>query len=513
MAQCIILTGGVANLTSGYPLIQRSLGPYRLSSALEDAGYSTFVLDYIIHFSIEEIKQVLDRHLDNDTLWVGFSSTFFFRRIQDDLVSTPLEQMYYTDYEVIHELIDYIKSNSKAKIVYGGARTPFHLADKYIDYYVLGYADVSAVALTNYLKTNDSSYLTHCEDLDVGGGIAKLIDSAKYAEPKMSELTTRWWSKHYNVLPGEGLPIELARGCIFKCKFCSYPLLGKKKGTYLRSPSEVRDELIQMWEAHGTTDYYITDDTFNDDNDKIEELHRVFTSLPFKPRFVSYLRIDLINKYPHQADLLTEMGLIGTYFGLETMNPKSAVAIGKGLATNKVKDRLYWLSDKWKGKTNIGAGFILGLPYDTEAYFKELLAWCKEADNPLTFIDFYPLYLFRRRQEDREKLGPYTSEFSLNPDVYGYEFPGENNVNYWHLKDQNLTFEQVTWLAMSYRGQMQNRNKFSEFQMITCLNTGISLEDLLNLPEREIFKKYNTRQLNAAKINQYKQLVNPTRHN
>jgi radical SAM superfamily enzyme YgiQ (UPF0313 family) len=127
--------------------------------------------------------------------------------------------MYYTDYEVIHELIDYIKSNSKAKIVYGGARTPFHLADKYIDYYVLGYADVSAVALTNYLKTNDSSYLTHCEDLDVGGGIAKLIDSAKYSEPKMSELTTRWWSKHYNVLPGEGLPIELARGCIFKCKF------------------------------------------------------------------------------------------------------------------------------------------------------------------------------------------------------------------------------------------------------------------------------------------------------
>lgn len=513
MAQCIILTGGVANLTSGYPLIQRSLGPYRLSSALEDAGYSAFVFDYIIHFSMEEIKQVLDRHLDKDTLWVGFSSTFFFRRIQDDLVSTPLEQMYYTNYEVIHELIDYIRSKSKAKIVYGGARTPFHLADIYIDYYVLGYADVSAVALTNYLKTNDSSYLTHCEDLAIGNRTVKLIDSAKYVEPKMTELTTRWWSKHYNVLPGEGLPIELARGCIFKCKFCSYPLLGKKKGTYLRSPSEVRDELIQMWEAHGTTDYYITDDTFNDDNDKIEELHKVFTSLPFKPRFVSYLRIDLLNKYPDQADLLSEMGLIGTYFGLETMNPKSAVAIGKGLATNKVKDRLYWLSDKWKGKTNIGAGFILGLPYDTEAYFKELLAWCKEADNPLTFIDFYPLYLFRRRQEDREKLGPYTSEFSLNPDVYGYEFPGEDNVNYWHLKDQNLTFEQVTWLAMSYRGQMQNRNKFSEFQMITCLNTGISLEDLLNLPEREIFKKYNTRQMNADKINQYKQLVNPTRHN
>jgi radical SAM superfamily enzyme YgiQ (UPF0313 family) len=24
------------------------------------------------------------------------------------------------------------------------------------------------------------------------------------------------------------LPIEIARGCIFKCKFCSYPLNGKQ---------------------------------------------------------------------------------------------------------------------------------------------------------------------------------------------------------------------------------------------------------------------------------------------
>jgi len=507
MANCIILTGGIANVSSGYPLVQRSLGPYRLSTALEDAGYSVFVFDYIIHFSIEEIKQVLSQHLDDETLWVGFSSTFFYRHIQDDLVSTPLEQMYYTHYEDVHEVIDYIKSNSKAKVIYGGARAPFHLADDLIDYYVLGYADVSAVALTNYLKTNDSSYLAHCETLTVGERNSKLIDSAKYPEPQMKDLTTRWWSKHYNILPGEGLPIELARGCIFRCKFCSYPLLGKKKGTYLRSPSEVRDELVQIWEAHGTTDFYITDDTFNDDNDKIEELHKVFTSLPFKPRFTSYLRIDLLNKYPHQADLLSEMGLIGTYFGLETMNQKSATAIGKGLAPNKVKDRLYWLADKWKGKTNMAAGFILGLPYDTEEYFKELLAWCKEPDNPLTFIDFYPLYLFHRRAEDRDKLGPYTSEFSLNPEIYGYQFPGEDNANYWQLPEQGLSFEKVSWLAMSYRGQMQQRNKFSEFQMITCLNTGISLEDLLNLTESDIFKKYHIRKMNDSKINQYKQLV------
>ena len=148
MTQCIILTGGVSN-SSGYPAIQRSLGPYRLASALEDAGYSTFVFDYIIHFSTEEICSVLSQHLGQDTLWVGFSSTFFSRQsIADDLASTELEQMYYTDLESIATVIDYIKSHSRAKLIYGGARAPFQLADDRIDYYVFGYAAVSYTHLT-----------------------------------------------------------------------------------------------------------------------------------------------------------------------------------------------------------------------------------------------------------------------------------------------------------------------------------------------------------------------------
>ena len=509
MTQCIILTGGVSN-SSGYPAIQRSLGPYRLASALEDAGYSTFVFDYIIHFSTEEICSVLSQHLGQDTLWVGFSSTFFSRQsIADDLASTELEQMYYTDLESIATVIDYIKSHSRAKLIYGGARAPFQLADDRIDYYVFGYADTSTVALTDFIRTGDSSRLPKIDTIRVtDNGYVNVVDSAHYPEPRMDQLSTRWWNKSFNVIPGEGLPIELARGCIFKCKFCNYLLLGKKKGTYLRDPEEIRDELIRTWEAHGTTGYYITDDTFNDDNDKIEALHRVFTSLPFKPKFVSYLRLDLINKFPHQADLLTEMGLVGTYFGIETLQADSGRSIGKGLAPNKVKDRLYWLRDKWQGQANMAAGFILGLPYDTEAYFKELINWCNEADNPLQMKDFYPLYMFKRDGDEKEKLRAYTSEFSLNPEIYGYDFPRQGDRNYWELPTQGLTYDSCAWTAMNYKGQMRHKNKFAEFQMISAMNTGISLDDLLNLTQMQIFRKYNIEQMNQIKIQQYKNLLN-----
>ena len=62
------------------------------------------------------------------------------------------------------------------------------------------------------------------------------------------------------------LPLEVARGCIFKCNFCSFPLNGKGKGEAIRDFSYIRDELIENYELYGIEDYWLTDDTFNDDN-------------------------------------------------------------------------------------------------------------------------------------------------------------------------------------------------------------------------------------------------------
>jgi radical SAM superfamily enzyme len=504
MTQCIILTGGT-NAPKSMSRIQRSLGPYRIASALNEAGYTTFVLDYIIHLTNDEIKTALKKHLTEDTLWVGFSSTFYWKNNTTSFDDSLKEKMYYTDINYIDDIIDYIRTNSKAKLLYGGAKAPFFLADDRIDYYVIGYSDVSVIELTKSIQNNTTEDLIDCKDYPIGDSTTKIVDSSKYPEPKLDNITTHWWNKDFNILPNEGLPIELARGCIFKCKFCTYPLLGKKKGTYLRDASMIGDEMIKMWENSGTTAYYFTDDTFNDDNDKIESLHKVFTSLPFKPQFSAYLRLDLINKFPHQADLLTEMGLIGTYFGIETFQADSAKAIGKGLAPNKVKDRLFWLEEKWNNKVNIGAGFILGLPYDTHDYFNELINWCMQPDVPLQQISFYPLFLFARNKDNVERLRAYTSEFSLHPDIYGYVFK-EDNMN-WELPSQNLSYAECQKIANYFSSLVYPNNKVAEFQMITNLNVGVKIEDLYTLTESEIHKKYNMEMLTNQRVNEYKQMI------
>jgi hypothetical protein len=496
VAKCVILTGGIWN-PEQWSKIQRSLGPYRLASALEQKGYSTFVLDYIINLTIDEILQVLEQHVAEDTLWVGFSSTFFWPKRPDEenvnprTTKTSLDQMYYTgNYREIETIIDYIRLRSEAKIIYGGAKAPYFLVDENIDYYVTGNADVSIIEITQSIEENKD--------------LPKMIDSNQYLEPDINSISTHWWNTDFNILPGEGLPIELSRGCIFKCKFCNFPLLGKKKGTYLRDPNQIKDELIKTWEAHGTTTYYFTDDTFNDDNDKLESLHKVFTDLPFRPQFASYLRLDLINRYPHQVELLEEMGLIGTFFGLETLQADSAKSIGKGLHPNKVKDRLYWLADRWKNKVNIESGFILGLPHDTQKYFNELLSWCLESDNPIQAIHFYPLMLFH--YDKSYGLEKYSSEFSINPEVYGYEFDTGNN-SYWTLPPQQLTYLQCLEISKDFNQQLVGKNKIAGFHMITSLNVGIALEDLYTLTHDQIIDKYDVNLLNLNKISQYKSML------
>jgi radical SAM superfamily enzyme YgiQ (UPF0313 family) len=325
--------------------------------------------------------------------------------------------------------------------------------------------------------------------------IPKFVDSLKYKEPDVNDISTTIT----NVLKGETLPIELARGCIFKCKFCSYPLLGKKKGTYLRDFTQVKDEMIQAWENNKVDTYYITDDTFNDDNDKIEELHKVFTSLPFKLKFSCYLRIDLLNRFPHQAKLLQEMGLIGTFFGIETLQPDSAKAIGKGLHPNKVIDRLYWLNEEWNNKVNIESGFILGLPHDSLSYFNELISWAMKEDNPIHSIRFYPLSIVNNKNEELDR---YSSEFSLNHQAYGYTFEG----NSWQLR-KKLSFDMCKDISDKFNKLREPRNKYAGFNMVNALSVGYKLEDLYSYTQIELLDKYNLKELERSKVEEYKRIV------
>lgn len=497
MADVIILSGSKYSSDED-PRIQRSAGPYRVSSELKKHGYNAIVIDYTQYMTTEEVISAISKHLTPETLWVGYSSTFFYMVKEGS--HTALEKMYQTtSHEKITKIVDYVRANSKAKIVYGGAYALIAHADKQIDYYVAGYADNSSIDLTNFLAGKVEQMHSAVEINTADGGNSILVDSGKYPEPKMSELQTFWHDDNVNLLPGEGIPLEFARGCIFKCKFCSYPLLGKKKGTYIRDMEEVRDELVKLWETRGTDSFYITDDTFNDDNDKMEEFHKLFTSLPFKPKFACFLRLDLIDRFPHQADLLLEAGLVGNFFGIESFNHKSARAIGKGLHPDRVKERLNWVRNKWRGKVSTGVGLIIGLPYDDEKYFQELYDYVHSADYDVQETSFNALHI-----TDKTKgVNLYGSEFAMNPEIYGYTFDDRG----WVHKEQGLDFVTCNKLSKFFANSFSEKRKVPDFQVITYLNMGIPIEDIMNLTVTDLHKKYNIPKINDEKLTMYKQMI------
>jgi hypothetical protein len=146
----------------------------------------------------------------------------------------------------------------------------------------------------------------------------------------------------------------------------------------------------------------------------------------------------------------------------------------------------------------MGAGIILGLPYDTIDYFKEVEDWVLDKDNPLASIEVYPLMLFKKNK------GSYGSEFSMNPEIYGYEID-ENN--YWNLKEQNLNSNIVTHYANKIMSKRYTLNKVSEFQIMTQQNLGIPISELLTTNYIDMETKFNVSSRNIIKLNEYKQRI------
>ena len=101
------------------------------------------------------------------------------------------------------------------------------------------------------------------------------------------------------VFQNEVLPFTISRGCRFKCKFCNFPLLGRKPtDNYVRSEESIYTEFMHNYENFNTTFYSFTDDTFNEAIDKLERVKRAIDRTGLDINFWSYIRIELLERFP-----------------------------------------------------------------------------------------------------------------------------------------------------------------------------------------------------------------------
>ena len=173
--------------------------------------------------------------------------------------------------------------------------------------------------------------------------------------------------KHY--------PIEIARGCIFKCAFCFFDLIGKRKGDWTKTEDTIYNEMMYNFEKFGTTQYMVSDELVNESVEKVQMLARIAKNCPFKLEYTAYARLDLIVRYREMILCYNKAVQLDFQSRVETFNRIPGKAVGKGVDPNVLKNTLRECKKQWKNNVVISANFIIGLPYESKKDIEQTIEY------------------------------------------------------------------------------------------------------------------------------------------
>ena len=389
------------------------------------------------------------------------------------------------------------KINPNCKIVLGGPYAIDVHWNRDFDYVVVGYAESSIVNLAHHLVDNNIKLEKSYRSIN---GFT-IVDDRKAENFNFSN-SFLTYCDHDVILPNETLVIEISRGCIFKCKFCSYPLNGKKKLDFIRSKDFITKELLNNYERFGVTRYIFSDDTVNDSVEKCQMIYEISQSLPFKLEWWGYIRLDLMAAHPETQDLLFGSGLKSAYFGIETFNAESASAIGKSGNRQKLISTLRKIKNKWKNSVTLHGSFIYGLPYEDLHSLQQTTDFLLSDQNPLDSWNINPLSIRRDNT-----FNSFVSDIDTNWQKYGYEnigsvYPGNSNLMLW--KSQEIDY----FSALSCTNEVMRKNRttsrLSGYWAFEAAGLGFDLDKFLNKKHDEI-DWYKVDQQKLRRSVQYKQ--------
>jgi len=390
----------------------RLLGPYKIAHRIRTAGYTVQVIDFVQFIDTELLIKLIKKFIGPQTILAA--STTHLIGLVDKISTDPVCQK-------IISVFDFFKKNKK---LLGGFNSVKWKEALKADFVIHGYAENDII---NFMNTHSNN-----------GVSKKIID-----QWNITSCNFRWHPTDH-IIPGETIPMEMGRGCIFKCKFCKFENIGKKRGTYIRNIDLIKEELLENFYLKNITNYQIIDDTFNDDVYKLDQWAKIASDLPFKIKFATHIRADLLDKNKGTASLLRESGLKACSVGLESLHPKASSVIGKSWSGKRAAEFIPTLLEtEWKD-INLSANFIVGLPNEP---FRSVLKTYNWVSKQKMSAQFFKLALnpnFKNSQtasifeKESEKYG-ITFHNSIWSHAHGNEIDAGKLTDYLNKKISMLS--------------------------------------------------------------------------
>jgi len=160
--------------------------------------------------------------------------------------------------------------------------------------------------------------------------------------------------------------LETARGCPFKCNFCS--VWKFHESTFReKSPERVVEELLAIDADH----VFITDDIFWMNVKRARELARQIKAAGIKKSFKIQTRTDIICRHPEIVEMWKECGELSIFLGLEKIDDEGLKSVNKSNKAANNDRAIEILRDLGVGYT---PNFIVDPDWDRR-HFAELRRW------------------------------------------------------------------------------------------------------------------------------------------
>lgn len=426
----------------------RPAGVHHLASWLRQHGHSVKVIDFTHIMSTDDLVAITEKNIDAETIAIGVSSSFWDQWFRTGPENYPFIEPTWV-----------INARDKLQAKYPSM------------YWLLG--GEKAIHAPR-CKFNWIPFIGNSED-----SLLQWVDqnSKKLIRRDLFDITTSrlTYTPDNFIQSSEPLGIELARGCMFKCKFCSYPYVGKEPGTYIRNLDYLKEEFLHNYNEFGTTKYYFLDHTVNDSIDKIRGLADIAQSLPFKLEWIGYNRLDLVMTQPNGPQLLKDSGLRSSCFGIESFGVEASSAVGKGFMGKRGKESLLALREIWGPGITWYMSMISGLPGDTRESLMESTQWC--IDNDMYSWGYFGLGI------NISENKTFKSEFDRNYKDYGYRFPDPDKPYYWENDYWN------SYEAREYGRQLnvitQENCRLGAWMLAEVTSLGYSFDEVMHIKRKD----------------------------